>query len=220
MIEGADGSGKATQARLLANALEEYGPVSSFEFPRYKKSTFGNLIGRCLAGEFGDFLKLSPYLSSLPYILDRARAKCLLDEALKEGNVVCDRYTPSNLVFQSAKLPRGERAAFTQFLETGEYEELGLPVPDLVIYLSVPAHISADLIALKQKRSYLSKQGAKDIHEKNVAYQETVIGIYKEMTKKRAEWKLIECFERGKMLSREDIHHKVMNLVKNFLKIA
>lgn len=219
VIEGADGSGKATQSRLLQKSLEEYGPVALFEFPRYKKSSFGELIGRCLAGEFGDFLTLSPYLSSLPYMLDRARAKYLLLESLKEGHVVCDRYTPSNIVYQAAKLPVKERAAFVNFLERGEYEELGLPAPDLVIYLSVPSEISADLITKKNIRPYLDKKGILDIHEKNLEYQKEVSSLYREFSKKRKDWKIIECFEKGKLLSREDIHHKVMKVAKDFLKM-
>jgi dTMP kinase len=220
VLEGSDGSGKATQARLLAKSLEEYGPVHTFEFPRYKQSAFGELIGRCLAGEFGDFLKLSPYLSSLPYMLDRARAKYLLLESLKEGHVICDRYTPSNIVFQSAKLPKNERAAFVSFDEEAEYHELGLPRPDLVIYLSVPTEIATKLVEKKDVREHLGKKkGVKDQHEKNLEFQEEVRKIYQEFSRTRKEWKIVECCEKGELLSREDIHHKVMMLVKSFLKL-
>ncbi len=219
IIEGADGSGKATQSQLLEKSLSKYGPVTTFEFPRYKKSAFGELIGRCLSGEFGDFLHMSPYLSSLPYMLDRARAKYLLIESLKDGHVICDRYTPSNIVFQSAKLPKAKRAEFVSFIEEGEYHELGLPKPDLVIYLSVPTKISAQLIAQKEMRDYMGKKGAKDQHEKSVKFQKEVKNIYTDMASKRKEWKVIECYEEGKLLSREDIHRKVMNIIKPFLKI-
>src|SRR5258708_1619076 len=185
VIEGADGSGKATQARLLSRALEEYGPVASYEFPRYKQSEFGRLIGRSLTGEFGDFLNLSPYLSSLPYMLDRARAKYLLIESLKEGNVVCDRYTPSNIAFQSAKLKPAERKEFITFLERAEYEELGLPAPDLVVYLSVPTSITSELLLKKEKRAYIGV-GEKDQYEKNVEYQQEAMNIYRDLSKKRS----------------------------------
>src|SRR4051812_18225473 len=106
VIEGTDGAGKATQSALLLKVLKKQRSVSFFDFPRYKQSNFGRLIRRSLSGEFGNFLELSPYLSSLPYMLDRARAKYLLLESLKEGDVICDRYTTSNLAHQTAKLPK------------------------------------------------------------------------------------------------------------------
>jgi dTMP kinase len=219
VIEGGDGSGKATQTRLLVNSLSNYGNVSTFEFPRYKQSTFGELIGRCLAGEFGNFLELSPYLSSLPYILDRARAKYLLLESLKEGHVVCDRYTPSNIAHQAVKLPEEKREEFIEFLESGEYEELGLPVPDLVVYLYVPPREAQSLIENKKKRDYLAKAGEKDLHEANVQYQEDVSSIFKKLCSERQNWKMIDCMKNGNLLSREEVHLKVIKTVKQFLKL-
>lgn len=214
VLEGADGSGKGTQARLLAKAIEEYAPASFFEFPRYKKSAFGRLIGRCLAGEFGNFVELSPYLSSLPYILDRARAKYLLLESLKEGYVICDRYTTSNIAHQAAKLPEAERRDFIDFIERGEYEELGLPVPDLVIYFAVPVEISADLVSKKSLRAYLDGEGQKDQHEADHVYQQKVAEMYLWLARHNNNWRLINCVERGKLLSREEIHLKVMKVIK------
>jgi len=220
VLEGGDGSGKATQTRLLKNNLESYGVVTAFEFPRYKQSTFGELIGKSLAGEFGDFLHLSPYLASLPYILDRARAKYLLLESLKDGNVVCDRYTPSNIAFQSAKLPKKEREAFVNFIEKAEYEELGLPAPDLVIYLEVPPEISAKLVLKKQQRNYLSKEMKKDQHENDINYQKEVVSVYHNLSKKRKNWHIIKCVERGKLLSLEKIQMKIINVVKKELNLS
>ncbi len=217
MIEGADGSGKGTQTRLLAKSLEEYGPVVQFEFPRYKNSAFGNLIKRCLGGEFGNFLELSPYLSSLPYILDRVRAKYLLLESLKDGHVICDRYTPSNIAYQSAKLSSGERKEFIEFIESGEYEELGLPAPDLVIYLSVPVETSAQLI--KERRAKGKAEVVKDIHESNLEYQRKVADVYRYLSKERSNWKIVDCVKGGKLLPREDVHQKVVKIVKEHLKL-
>jgi len=220
VLEGGDGSGKATQARLLKNNLESCGVVSAFEFPRYKQSTFGELIGKSLAGEFGDFLHLSPYLASLPYVLDRARAKYLLLESLKDGNVVCDRYTPSNLAFQAAKLPKKEREKFINFIEKAEYEELGLPAPDLVIYLEVPVEVSANLILKKQQRSYLSVNRKKDQHEKDVGYQKEVVGVYHQLAKKRKNWHIVKCVEKGKLLPIERIQMKIINIIKKELNLS
>ena len=82
VIEGGDGTGKTTQATLLAKALSsKEHKISTFEFPRYKKSVFADLTARCIKGEFGDFQKISPYLASLPYMLDRVRAKKCSDRS-------------------------------------------------------------------------------------------------------------------------------------------
>lgn len=222
VLEGGDGSGKATQARLLTKALQEYSPTAFYEFPRYKQSAFGALIGRCLAGEFGNFLELSPYLSSLPYMLDRTRAKYLLIESLKDGHVICDRYTPSNIAYQAAKIPKGkERQTFINFIEEGEYGELGLPEPDMVIYLQVPADISAELIKKKQERNYLAGTGrTHDQFEENIKYQQEVMGVYLDLAKQRKSWHIINCLDKNKkLLPREDIHLQVIKLVKKELKL-
>ena len=218
MIEGTDGSGKATQAKMLEKTLAKNFPVKLFEFPRYTRSEFGRLIGRSLAGEFGDFLNLSPYLSSLPYIIDRVRAKDLLVEYLKEGFVICDRYTPSNLVYQSAKLPESQRQAFIDFIEKGEYEELGLPSPDLVIFLRVPPNISARLISKKKPRAYL-KGKSKDQHEESLGYQTEVQKVYNRMAKTRPEWRVVDCYKKGELLSKKQIEVLVLREVKRAFKI-
>lgn len=219
VLEGADGSGKGTQARLLSKSIQEYAPAAFLEFPRYKKSAFGKLIGQCLAGKFGNFVELSPYLSSLPYILDRARAKYLLLESLKDGHVICDRYTPSNIAHQAVKLPESERQEFIDFIEKGEYEELGLPAPDLVIYLYVPAEISSGLVTKKSLRDYLNGEATKDQHEEDPEYQRAVVEMYLWLAKHNENWRVVNCMEKGKLLSREEIHLKVMKIVKKELHL-
>jgi dTMP kinase len=216
IIEGGDGAGKATQTALLLKALKKHGPTTFFEFPRYKQSQFGKLIRRSLDGEFGDFLTLSPYLSSLPYILDRARAKYLIQEALKEGDVVCDRYTPSNLAHQGAKLSDKERQKFVNFIEEGEYKELGLPVPDLVMYLWVPAEVSKKLLL---KRGRKTKRTL-DTYESELDYQIKVVNTYLSLAKSHKNWRVVKCVdEAGKLLSRNQIHELVLQIVRKRLKM-
>ncbi|MDB5254580.1 MAG: thymidylate kinase, dTMP kinase [Parcubacteria group bacterium] len=217
VIEGTDGAGKGTQSALLLEALSKKRSVSFFDFPRYKKSRFGQLIKRSLSGEFGDFLALSPYLSSLPYMLDRARAKDLLVEALKDGDVICDRYVSSNLAHQTVKLPKNKRKDFIEFVEEGEYKEIGMPMPDLVVCLYIPADISQNLMT---ERARKNKERKIDIHEGQPSYQAQVIQMYKELASKRKTWHVVECVDKkGQLLSREAIHQKVLQIVKKTLKI-
>lgn len=217
VVEGGDGSGKETQARLLISWLQKQGQtVAYFDFPRYNESILGALTGRALKGEFGDFRHLSPYLASLPYTLDRAGAKDALVSALSKGIVVCNRYTSSNVAFQSTKLRGKPRSDFVQFLEAAEYGELSLPRPNLVVYLHVPQKFSYALVAKKSGRKYLDgKKGARDQHEKDQKYQGDVIKTYLQLTKSRPEWKAISCIEGGQLLPPDQIHAKVAKVVSD-----
>lgn len=218
VIEGTDGAGKATQSQLLLRAWEKKREISFFDFPRYKQSNFGRLIRRSLSGEFGNFLELSPYLSSLPYMLDRARAKYLLLEALKEGDVICDRYTTSNLAHQGAKLPTKEQQEFIRFIEESEYKELGLPRPDLVIYLWIPSEVSQKLMK-KRALGKTEKAIALDQHESKAEYQDNVVNVYRKLARSKG-WCVIKCVDdNGKLLSRKDIHTKVVEAVQKKLKV-
>lgn len=213
VIEGADGSGKGTQVTLLIKALKAARvPVAVFDFPQYESSIFGKLVGRALKGEFGDFRHMSPFMTSLPYTLDRVLAKDVIKKALKKGVVICNRYTPSNVAYQAAKCTGNARREVISFLEEAEYKALGLPRPNLVMYLYVPPATSFRLIADKNARGYLgAKKGARDQHEMDRAYQCAVVKVYQTLTSERSDWKLINCAQRGRMLSREAIHELVVN---------
>ena len=218
VLEGGDGSGKATQSKLLLEFLKKTGKVSYFDFPQYGQNVFGTLTGKCLAGGFGDFLHMSPYLSSLPYMLDRACAKDKIILALKRGHVVCNRYTPSNVGFQSAKIANTkEREELIRFLEQGEYEEIGLPRPDIVLYLDVPHDVASALVLKKEQRAYLGEKKAKDQHEKDLMFQKKVAEVYYSLAKKRKEWYVISCVKNGIILSPDIIHRKIIALLqKNY----
>lgn len=220
VIEGADGSGKATHTDLLIEALVARGyKVVKQDFPRYYTSTFGKLIGEALRGEHGDFLKMSPYLSSLPYVLDRMGASKEMKETLEKGTIIIsNRFTPSNIAFQAAKIKKGKaRTEFIQFLERVEYEEGGVPRPDLVVFLDVPTKISHKLIAEKTGRSYLKGKGTHDVHEKDKKYQEEVYKVYLDLVKTRPDWVRIDLTKKGKMLSKEENHKRVLEVVDKFL---
>jgi dTMP kinase len=220
VLEGGDGSGKGTQTRLLIDALAKAGVnLQEFDFPRYEGSSFGKLCGEALKGLHGDFRNMSPYISSLPYVLDRVSAKNTLEQALEKGTVICNRYTPSNIAYQSAKLSGKEKQDFIKFIEDAEYKELGLPKPDLVIYLYVPIEMSQKLIGKKKARSYLGKQGSRDQHEQDVAYLVRAVQTYLELAEKykRQNWHVVDCLEKGVMLSRDEIHRKIFGIVQKYL---
>ena len=212
------GRGKGTQAKLLVEKLSKETKVSFLTSLNTKKPWAGKLVGRYLKGEFGDPLQLSPYIASIPYALDRVAAREELNRALEEGAVICNRYTPSNIGHQASKLPEDKRNEFISWLEQLEYGELKIPKPTLVIYLYVPVEISSRLVEKKEARAYIggeSAKGAKDGHEKDLKYQHKSIDVYTKIAKERNDWKFINCVEEGRLLSIEEIHEKIMRIVRS-----
>jgi dTMP kinase len=206
VIDGADAAGKATQTRLLEKMLRELGvPVVTFDFPQYEDNVFGQTLRKALAGEYGDFRNVSPYLASWLWTLDRVVTVPKLRTAYREGVVLCNRYVPSNIAYQAAKLPDEEQDAFIEFLEDAEYNVLGIPRPTCVIYLSVPEDVSQKLM---QKRG-----GNLDQHEADVEYQRRVNAVYHKLAVKDPWWHIIECAPHGELLAPQKIHAEVVNAV-------
>jgi dTMP kinase len=212
VIEGGDAAGKKTQSNLLVRRfswLKKIDDVSveKFDFPRYDSPT-GRIIGRALKGSYGDFRHLHPHLASAIYTVDRAAAKPQLEKCLAEGVVICDRYTPSNIAFQSAKLDQSEREEFIRELEEIEYEDVGLPRPTVVVFLDVPVEISKKLA---------KERGELDQHESDIEYQEQVAQVYRDLSSRRSDWIVVKCVEDGVILSPEKIHERVIKAVEPFL---
>ena len=153
-------------------------------------------------------MSVSGFLSALPYALDRAGVKDELQQALEQGNiVVSNRYTPSNLAHQSAKLPPDEQPALVELIESIEYGELGIPKPSSVFYLSVPTDISSELMMKKEKRNYLGGE-KRDLAERNVAHQDRTRAAYLRLAKEK-DWLIVECVSDGAMRLPEDIHEEI-----------
>ena len=145
VFEGADGSGKATQAALLKEALTARGEqVKSVTFPNYESPAAGP-VRMYLAGEFGAHPDdVSPYAASTLYAVDRYASYKSDWGAFYEagGTVVADRYVTSNMVHQMTKLRSAkEKREFLQWLDAFEYGTLELPRPDLVILLDIPRDV-------------------------------------------------------------------------------
>lgn len=219
VIEGADGTGKETQAKLLSKKLRDEGYLlENFDFPQYEKSFFGTLVGRFLTGEFGGLKEVSPYLASLTYAGDRWQAGPTINEILSKGiNVISNRYFLSNVAHQAAKLPKEKRIGFISFLQELEYEVYKIPHEDINIVLHVPAEISSKLIDQKEQRTYLGDT-KKDIHESDVSYQLEVAAIYREIPLIFQDVVGIDCTRRdGSLMEPEIIHEVVWRAVSKSL---
>ncbi|MEI7653248.1 MAG: thymidylate kinase [bacterium] len=215
VIDGGDGSGKATQAELLIKVLEKRKVrVQYIDFPRYD-TFFGALVGRYLKGEFGPIESISPYLISLAYAADRGGLAAQIKKWLSDGTwVISNRYTSANFAHQGAKFASpDDRAHYWKWLDELEYGQYQLPREDLVIYLDVPPEISQTLISKKDVRTYLGVQ-AKDDAEKNLSHQIKSHANYHDLLKLHAHWRRIDCVStRGGLRTIADIHTELMTLI-------
>ncbi len=214
VLEGADGSGKGTQFKLLTEYLSAHAiPFETMDFPRYGKSFFGDLAGRMLAGDFGKSGTIAPELGVLPFACDRWLLKDELIKWLKEGKiVVSNRYTASSAVYHAAKLPKDKQYAFIDWVYKLEQEVIGLPSEDIALYFHVPVSVSQVLIEKKGVRAYLGDM-KKDIYEADGAVQASVEALYLDLAVNRNSWKTIECVRDGLMRSPDEIHNDVLDVL-------
>ena len=216
VIEGTDGSGKSTQFRLLLERLENNQvEFKHLVFPRYSEESSA-LIRMYLGGEFGSNpADVNAYAASSFYAVDRyASYKMDWGQWYENGGtVLSDRYTTSNAVHQASKEPAEGRKAFWSWLYDFEYDKLGLPRPDLIIYLDVPTDFTEKL--MRHRESSTGTQA--DIHEKDLAYLATC----RETGRSAAEfygWTVISCVKDGSMRSIEDIHEEIFSHVQKCLE--
>ncbi|MDB5245500.1 MAG: tmk [Parcubacteria group bacterium] len=223
-IEGIDGVGKATQTKMLAEALRRDGKTChTYDFPDYTNNTYGKLIGECLAGKRGDFVHMDPRVAATLYMVDRFESSPRIREALARGEVVIsDRYSASNKIHQGGKIKdEDERVELVEWFDHAEHEILGNPRPDLTIYLDAPVSVSLGLLA--QKRAAKNGNvidGDSDQVEKDREYLDNSHEMAIWLAARNSHWHGIDCTDgAGNMRSREDIHADVMQVVLSLLLI-
>lgn len=218
VIEGLDGSGKNTQAKLLEESLRAAGcNVLKVSFPDYESQSSA-LVKMYLGGEFGsDPDSVNAYAASCFYAVDRfASYKTKWGSHYNSGGIViADRYTTSNAVHQCAKLPEDHQEEYLRWLYEFEYSRIGIPQPDIVIYLRVDPDISQELMT----KRYGGSEDKKDIHEKDIDYLRRS-RISADKCASRLGWKTVECIADGQMRSIEDISGEVSEIVRNFMQNA
>lgn len=223
VIDGADGTGKATQVKnLLARLKCEGYRAKSLDFPRYEENFFGSLIGEALTGSYGDFISLDPHIASVLYAADRFESKATLEKWLAQGFVVVlDRYVSANQIHQGGKIADAkERKKFLDWLERMEFGIFGLPRPDVIFYLDVPMEISEKL--LDEQSSFSKKKyskGKKDLAETNATHQSDARKNALALIRKKNHWVRISCAEKGSLFSREVIAERIWSEVKKSKKL-
>ena len=205
VFEGADGTGKTTQAKLLYQyLLKKKIPTVLTSFPRYD-SAWGKMIRRYLDGEFGSTASVSAYLASLIYAGDRLIAKDEIKKWIDSGKfVICDRYVASNIAHQGAKISdKTKKEKFINWIEEVEYKENQIPKEDWVILLTMPGNVAQKLM----------RGRVKDIHEQDSSYQARVANIFKELAEKRPNWIVVSNVEDSKLRDLKEIHLEIVKIL-------
>lgn len=217
-IEGTDGSGKETQARLLMERLKASGyQVALFDFPRYDFFS-GYFVSQYLNGYYGSAKDINPYASSIFYAVDRFAAKIQIEAALKEGKIaICNRYVGSNMAHQGSKFDNPtQRHKFFLWNDSLEFTIFGIPRPALNIVLKVPAATAYKQIGQKTGRNYT--KNTYDEHEADLGHLKASVLAYDELTKSFPEdFKLISCMKDGELLSVPAISNLIWKQLGNYL---
>lgn len=212
VIDGLDGSGKHTQAeRLTARCAAEGVAVRAVSFPDYEQPSSA-LVKQYLAGEFGQADEVSPYAAASFYAIDRFASynKFWKNDYLAGHTIIADRYTTSNLFHQMCKLPQSAWDSFAGWMENFEYQKLGLPRPDAVIFLDMHPDVARGLISAR----YHGDESRRDIHENNFDY----LLRCRECALYAAEhcgWYLVNCSDEHQAFSVDVIAEEVYKIVKN-----
>lgn len=215
VFEGTDGSGKATQTELLCQTLEARGtPFRRLAFPRYDEESSA-LIRLYLGGAFGSRPDdVNAYAASTFYAVDRyASFKQDWGEYYRQGGLlIADRYTTSNAVHQTSKLPQEQRSPFLDWLFHFEYDLLELPRPTRVLYLDLPTELSEQMMRRREQATHTTA----DVHEQDEEYlrrcRENAVFVTD-----YCGWTRIDCAKGGIMRSREDIHAEVLDKLHDLL---
>lgn len=175
-FEGLDCSFKETNSKALkeyiANKTDR--EVVLVSYPNYD-SPSSYFIKQYLNGKYDkNPNNVDPTVSHLFYSLDRydhwmTEVKPIYDNG---GIIVSDRYTLSNIIYQTAKLDVSEfnrKYKYIDEITTLEHKIMRLPRPDIAILMDMPYEIS---------RALMDKKNADDIHEQNDTYMKRVYSTY------------------------------------------
>ena len=214
VIDGLDGSGKATQAQRLARNLSGRSiAVREVSFPDYKSDSSA-LVKMYLSGEFGDRPgDVNAYAASAFFAVDRyASFKKDWRQDWEKGVIIADRYTTSNAIHQCSKLPEAEWPGFLDWLFDFEYRLMGIPAPSRVIYLRVDPAVSQKLL----EHRYGGHAERKDLHEADRAYLDRCQAAA-DYCADYLGWRTLECCDGCGMRPVEDIAAEVLTLAEEAL---
>lgn len=218
VIEGTDSSGKETQTKRLYEKLKKVvKDVRKISFPNYG-SPACEPVKMYLAGLFGkDALKINPYPISTMFAIDRyASYKMEWENFYNVGGIVItDRYTTSNMIHQASKIEsEDKKREYLEWLEDLEYNKIGIPKPDLIIFLNMPTEIAVKL--MQERKNKITGEEQKDIHEKDFLYLKKSYENACSIAKKQ-NWQEIKCMEGERLKTIDEIEKEIFSLVEKIL---
>ena len=215
VIDGTDGSGKATQTEKLVERLKAEGhSVFMLDFPQYGERSAA-MVEDYLNGKFGDAEEVGPYRASIFYACDRFAAAKDAKERLERGEIcICNRYVSANMGHQAGKIDSdAEKDKFLDWLKELEFGIFGIPEPDCQILLYADPAVAQKLVDNKGHRDYVGGE-KRDIHEADIDHLKNASEAFLYCAKK-FDWSVIECTPGDEMRSIDDIHEEVYGIVKS-----
>lgn len=214
IIEGLDGSGKSTQIEILRKRAQQTGKqVRQIKFPNYAEDSSA-LVRAYLAGELGSLHEINAYAASVLYSVDRyATFRRHMKEDYDNGCIfLLDRYTTANMYHQTTKLPKAEWDSFLDWLEDLEYGKMGLPKPDLVLYLDMKPQTAKKLM----ENRYHGDESKKDLHEADFSYLLSCrdAALY---AAQRCGWEVLSCCDGESPLPIDTISQMIWQKVEPLL---
>lgn len=215
IIEGLDGSGKSTQIALL----EEYFSSRKMNYRKIKLPDYDNpsstLVKMYLSGEFGNHAcDVNAYAAGAFYAVDRF-ASYKLDWGRDYANgtlILADRYATSNSIYQMEKIEEEKWDEYLEWSADFEYNKIGIPKPDVVIYLDMPIEISQRLMTSR----YDGDENKKDVHESDTVFLNSCRRAALYAAKKQG-WHIISCSDGENPLGVDEIHSKIMQCINEEL---
>lgn len=218
IIEGLDGCGKSTQTALLEKYLDDKSiSFKKIKLPDYD-SPSSTLVNMYLGGEFGSNANdVNAYAASAFYAVDRfASFKLKWKKEYDNGELIlADRYATSNLIYQMEKIPDDCWDEYIEWSEDFEYEKIGVPRPDAVVFLDMPVEVSQRLMTQR----YCGDENKKDVHEANVEFLNGCRRSALYAAKKQG-WYVVECSDGENPLEIEKIHSNIVSIVEKELSNA
>jgi dTMP kinase len=218
VIEGTDGSGKGTQVAMLVDSIKKQKTaVEVADFPQYDNFS-GAFVAKYLRGEYGTANEVGPYRASVFYALDRYDKSFDIKKWIDEGKIIIsNRYVSANMGHQTGKIEgKKKRDIFLKWLDNLEFGIFNIPRPDVTILLYMPPEVGQKLVDQKAKRDY-TKGKKRDIHEADLDHLKKASEAYLYVAKKY-DWKIINCVENGILLSREEVHKRVLDVFTKIVK--
>jgi len=219
VIDGTDGSGKATQVELLKQRLQEEGYlVEKIDFPQYGQKSAGP-VEDYLNGLYGSPDEVGPYRASIFYATDRYAASFKMNKWLNEGKlVICDRYVSANMGHQAGKISDlKERDKYLDWLFDLEFNIFKIPKPDINIFLYLDSEIARRLAQDNSTKKFTNDVKGKDIHEKDPEHMKKASESFKYVADKY-KWITIDCSNKELGIrAREEISQEIYNKIKGLL---